>query len=328
MSRSSSPEPAHSPTGGKAGRWRAYLLRVLVFALVFAILNAVAVLATPPDRVLAWMSPDGAPNTGYFDPSHLDNKEFWTSLSYTRYDEGTPVVQTIIQRSFFGHCAVTQQTGGETSVLTGGLLGNRTARMSQTTPGSNPIARYLNEGKAENERFTVRLSNDHRDKITSISIQGPGDAPISYIVLERSTDDHAAVETQIIETADGTTQFRTYEYDESGALRRTQDYDADGNLLSYAEYTGESNRRTATLYTADGTPAGSVETVYDLFGRLRQRNLYNINGACLQSEVFHHRFWERYGSLTGLFFLIVAVCFSLWAAGNVPVPGSPRKPKR
>ena len=274
------------------------------------------------------MSPDGAPNTGYFDPSHLDNKEFWTSLSYTRYDEGTPVVQTIIQRSFFGHCAVTQQTGGETTVLTGGLLGNRTARMSQTTPGSNPIARYLNEGKAENERFTVRLSNDHRDKITSISIQGPGDAPISYIVLERSTDDHAAVETQIIETADGTTQFRTYEYDESGALRRTEDHDADGNLLSYAEYTGESNRRTATLYTADGTPAGSVETEYDLFGRLRQRNLYNINGACLQSEVFHHRFWERYGSLTGLFFLIVAVCFSLWAAGNVPVPGSPRKPKR
>ena len=179
MSRSSSPEPAHSPTGGKAGRWRAYLLRVLVFALVFAILNAVAVLATPPDRVLAWMSPDGAPNTSYFDPSHLDNKEFWTSLSYTRYDEGTPVVQTTIQRSFFGHCAVTQQTGGETTMLTGGLLGNRTARMSQTTPGSNPIARYLNEGKAENERFTVRLSNDHRDKITSISIQGPGDAPIS-----------------------------------------------------------------------------------------------------------------------------------------------------
>ena len=44
MFRSSSPEPAHSPTGGKAGRWRAYLLRVLVFALVFAILNAVAVL--------------------------------------------------------------------------------------------------------------------------------------------------------------------------------------------------------------------------------------------------------------------------------------------
>ena len=82
------------------------------------------------------------------------------------------------------------------------------------------------------------------------------------------------------------------------------------------------------VYTADGTPAGSVETEYDLFGRLRQRNLYNINGACLQSEVFHHRFWERYGSLTGLFFLIVAVCFSLWAAGNVPVPGSPRKPKR
>lgn len=273
-------------------------------------------------------APDGAPNTGYFDPSHLDNKEFWTSLSYTRYDEGTPVVQTTIQRSFFGHCAVTQQTGGETTVLTGGLLGNRTARMSQTTPGSNPVARYLNEGKAENERFTVRLSNDHRDKITSISIQGPGDAPISYIVLERSTDDHAAVETQIIETADGTTQFRTYEYDESGALRRTQDYDADGNLLSYAEYTGEPNRRTAALYTADGTPAGSVETVYDLFGRLRQRNLYNINGACLQSEVFHHRFWERYGSLTGLFFLIIAVCFSLWAAGNVPVPGSPRKPKR
>ena len=73
MSRSSSPEPAHSPTGGKAGRWRAYLLRVLVCALGFAILNAVAVLATPPDRVLAWMSPDGAPNTGYFDPAHLDN---------------------------------------------------------------------------------------------------------------------------------------------------------------------------------------------------------------------------------------------------------------
>lgn len=288
------------------------LLGCAAFIAVFSVLSILTTWLSPADQVLSRIRPDFSVNDGYIDPEDLE-KQTWTTLNQTSYENGVETAHTVFKRTLFGDYAITHTAAdGQTTKLIGQVASDHERR------------EYLGETEENNLYLTSRYENDLLGRIDNVVIRGGSAYPhweegeaISSIEIENSEVVPEYIRRQVkYEYPNIVTGYRSMDYKDH-KVGATQDYDADGNLLGYEEYTYTDTTRTVTAYDAEGNVIGTAKTNYDWFGRITQRETFDAQGNITGSEVYHYRFWERYFSLEGLLAFIVTASVSATVGGEI-----------
>lgn len=253
-----------------------------------------------PDYILSRINPDFTVNTGYVEPEHLE-KDRWTSMEYTAYENGEEKGRTVFRRTLYDHYTVTNiPVEGERTVLVG-----RAGISAREYVGKKDISAFYME---------TYYSEDLIGRIDSMAIGSrfAHETPyemLNYLKIEYF-DSILTKQTRYSGKEDTLpVGWRTYSTGIRGVVQ-TKDYDAQGKLVGYTDYTYDGSCRRGESYTAEGVLTGSTMSHYDWMGRLRKQERYDAEGNLTGREVYRYRFWERYGSPEGLFTLFACISLS------------------
>lgn len=289
---------------------------VLVFAAVFALLHLAAVWLMPKDQLLVRFCPDLSVNTGYIDLQQLE-KETWTSMEYTGWQDGRQTGSVRFQKAFFNRYTASGTDADGHPLSLEGWVSRGLQSQWQYTRGGESITLESN--------FSRDLLG-RTNQIRMLERQGKSSRSLRYLELVYSDVKADILLRQVSGGAQGQELgWRSIDQADAGygmQVTGTRDYDADGQLLGYAVYSyDQAVRCTVEEFDAADTLLGSSVTWYDWFGRIQRREHYDADGQLTGREVYHYRFWERYASWQGLAVLVVSLGLSATfglAAGELP----------
>ena len=313
-------DKAAPPVVEPDSRARAWRNAILAFVLAFGVLAFICGRLMQPDYLLAYFSTDGSLRQDYVDVDDLNRNDRWTSMTYTRYENGVAAARARFQRTLFSSFSITQHTSdGQVNKFVGETH-DTSSNVYQVPRGMSLIDQifYL---KTDPYRYAdLGRNRDLAGRNTYFSIytrvDGANDLKTAFF-LDYDEQSREFVlrqdRTNVLDDPDNPVySFRTYPQYDDHAVTLAQDYDAQGNLVASTKAASSGSLRTVSFYDADGNLTGTQTEQLDWFGRLARRETFNANGTLLSREVYHYLFWERYGSLTGGFVLLATLCVSLW----------------
>lgn len=295
-------------------------LSIMMFVAVLVIIWRVM----PAARILTRINSDFSLNIGFIAPENLQ-KETWTTLQQTSYENGAVTAQNVFKQNYFGYYTICHQPVGSDSVV---LLGKSIDSTNweylgdKTENSLNWI--YFEQKTEEDLCFSSYYGNDMDYRIDRMGFNSrdayrdPG-ITLKGLRFEYSGDNAGQITRQSKSDGEGVMNgYRTMVYD-GDRLSKTMDYDTDDVLTGYTDYVYDGKTCMATSYDSDNSITGTTETMYNLFGQVKTREHYDAEGNLISREVYHYRFWEGLNSPYGLLCVLFLLSFSLWISLQVSI---------
>ncbi len=282
------PKPPERP------RWFPAAMGLLTFIGVMSVLVFLCLqFLSYPTYLLSRWNPDFTVNDSYTDRD-LFADQSWTSMEHTAYADGRPVSTTRFWNGLAGKYTITHTAAGTQQTITG-------------SSGSGSYFNYRDSGDHFRVSGSYQVDGGQVEWYSLYHQATPEGSPelVKRIEIDYLANLHLGLYKETLTDAQGNVLgWRQYEW-ENSRTSQSRDYDAQGSLLGCTEYTYPNGERHTAVYSASGELVERTESRLNWQGQVTQRKIYDASGALTGQEVYHHRFWERFGDILGGALLIV-----------------------